>query len=31
VDFRPIEGGEADKELAKPAKVIGHPARVRIF
>ncbi len=28
---RPIEGPEADKELAALAKAIGHPARVRIL
>jgi ArsR family transcriptional regulator len=26
-----LEGAEADKELAKLAKAIGHPARVRIL
>jgi ArsR family transcriptional regulator len=31
VDFRPIEGSEADKELAKLAQAIGHSARVRIL
>jgi ArsR family transcriptional regulator len=31
MDFRPIEGREADKELAKLAKAMGHPARVRIL
>jgi ArsR family transcriptional regulator, arsenate/arsenite/antimonite-responsive transcriptional repressor len=31
VDYRPIEGSEADEELAKLAKAIGHPARVRIL
>ena len=31
VDFRPIEGSEADRELAKLAKAMGHPARVRIL
>jgi ArsR family transcriptional regulator len=27
----PLEGPEADEELAKLAKAIGHPARVRIL
>ena len=31
IDFRPLEGSEADEELAKLAKAIGHPARVRIL
>jgi len=31
LDFRPLEGGAADDELAKLAKAIGHPARVRIL
>src|SRR5512136_2904331 len=31
VDFRPLEGSEADEELAKLSKAIGHPARVRIL
>ena len=30
VDLPGIEGPEADEELAKLAKAIGHPARVRI-
>jgi ArsR family transcriptional regulator len=30
-DLRPVEGGEADDELAELAKAIGHPARVRIL
>lgn len=30
-DLRPIEGPEADAELADLAKAIGHPARVRIL
>lgn len=30
VDLMGIEGPEADEELAKLAKAIGHPARVRI-
>jgi ArsR family transcriptional regulator len=29
--FRALEGPAADKELAKLAKAIGHPARVRIL
>jgi len=28
---RPIEGPEADKELAALAKAVGHPARVKIL
>jgi ArsR family transcriptional regulator, arsenate/arsenite/antimonite-responsive transcriptional repressor len=31
VDLRPIEGAEADEELAALAKAIGHPARVQIL
>ncbi len=31
VDLRPIEGREADEELAALAKAIGHPARVQIL
>lgn len=31
VDLRPIEGAEADEELAAFAKAIGHPARVQIL
>ena len=31
VDFRALEGSVADEELAKLAKAIGHPARVRIL
>lgn len=31
VDLRPIEGTEADEELAALAKALGHPARVRIL
>ncbi len=31
VDLRPIEGAEADDELARLAKAIGHPARVKIL
>lgn len=30
-DLRPIEGPEADFELATLAKALGHPARVRIL
>jgi DNA-binding transcriptional ArsR family regulator len=30
-DMRPIEGPEADEELAMLAKAIGHPARVQIL
>jgi|SRR5215469_714340 len=30
-EFRALEGPEADDELAKMAKAIGHPARVRII
>jgi ArsR family transcriptional regulator, arsenate/arsenite/antimonite-responsive transcriptional repressor len=30
-DLRPIEGAEADEELAAFAKAIGHPARVQIL
>jgi ArsR family transcriptional regulator len=30
-DSRPIEGPQADEELALLAKAIGHPARVRIL
>ncbi len=29
-DLRPIEGDEADDELATLAKALGHPARVKI-
>lgn len=29
-DLRPIEGDEADDELARLAKALGHPARVKI-
>ncbi len=29
-DLRPIEGDDADDELASFAKALGHPARVRI-
>ncbi len=31
MEFRALEGAEADDELAKMAKAIGHPARVRII
>jgi len=30
-DLRPVEGEEADRELATFAKAIGHPLRVRIL
>jgi DNA-binding transcriptional ArsR family regulator len=30
-DFRPVEGVEADEELAALAKALGHPARVQIM
>ncbi len=30
-DTRPVEGTEADEELALLAKAIGHPARVQIM
>ena len=30
-DLRPVEGGEADDELAALAKAIGHPVRVKIL
>ena len=30
-DLRPIEGQEADAELARLAKAVGHPARVAIL
>ena len=30
VDRRPIEGDEADEELAVLSKALGHPARVKI-
>jgi DNA-binding transcriptional ArsR family regulator len=30
-DLRPIEGDEADDELASLAKALGHPARVKIL
>ena len=31
VDLRPIEGPEADEELAALTKAVGHPARVQIL
>ncbi|MDP1827879.1 MAG: metalloregulator ArsR/SmtB family transcription factor [Archangium sp.] len=30
-DLRPIEGKQADEELAELAKALGHPARVQIM
>lgn len=30
-DVRPVEGDEADQELALLAKALGHPARVQIM
>jgi len=30
-DLRPVEGSEADEELALLAKAVGHPARVAIL
>ena len=30
-DLRPIEGPDADEELAAIAKAVGHPARVQIL
>lgn len=30
-DLRPIEGDDADAELASLAKALGHPARVKIL
>lgn len=30
-DARPVEGPEADEELAALAKALGHPARVKIL
>ncbi len=30
-DLRPIEGDEADEELAVLSKALGHPARVKIL
>jgi ArsR family transcriptional regulator, arsenate/arsenite/antimonite-responsive transcriptional repressor len=29
--LRPVEGAEADEELASLAKAVGHPARVQIL
>jgi ArsR family transcriptional regulator len=29
--LRPVEGAEADQELAELAKALGHPARVKIL
>lgn len=30
-DLRPVEGPDADEELAELAKALGHPARVQIL
>jgi DNA-binding transcriptional ArsR family regulator len=30
-DLRPVEGAQADDELARLAKAVGHPARVQIL
>jgi DNA-binding transcriptional ArsR family regulator len=30
IDLRPIEGDDADEELASLSKALGHPARVKI-
>jgi ArsR family transcriptional regulator len=30
-DLRPVEGADADEELAMLAKAVGHPARVQIL
>jgi ArsR family transcriptional regulator, arsenate/arsenite/antimonite-responsive transcriptional repressor len=30
-DLRPVEGDEADEELASLSKAVGHPARVKIL
>ncbi len=30
-DLRPIEGNDADEELASLSKALGHPARVKIL
>jgi ArsR family transcriptional regulator, arsenate/arsenite/antimonite-responsive transcriptional repressor len=30
-DLRPVEGADADEELAALAKAVGHPARVQIM
>ncbi len=31
VDLRPVEGDDADEELAALGKALGHPARVKIL
>lgn len=31
LDLRPVEGADADEELAVLAKALGHPARVQIM
>jgi ArsR family transcriptional regulator len=31
LDLRPVEGDDADNELAALAKAIGHPARVQVL
>jgi ArsR family transcriptional regulator, arsenate/arsenite/antimonite-responsive transcriptional repressor len=31
MDFKSLEGSEADEDLAKLAKALGHPVRVRIL
>ncbi len=31
IDLKALEGAEADEELAKLAKALGHPVRVRIL
>lgn len=31
VDLRPIEGEEADQEIAALTKALGHPARIKIL
>lgn len=31
LDLRPVEGPEADEDLAALAKAVGHPARVQIL
>jgi ArsR family transcriptional regulator len=31
LDLRPVEGGDADEELAELARALGHPARVQIL
>jgi DNA-binding transcriptional ArsR family regulator len=30
-DLRPVEGAEADEELATLSKALGHPARIKIL